>query len=61
MENELLTDKEAAQYLKLSPKWGFQTIQKWVRLGLIRAGKVGDHNRFKKQDLDDFVFIGAKK
>jgi excisionase family DNA binding protein len=56
MEDELLTDRQAAEYLKLSEKWGWQTIQKWVKEGKLRAGRVGDHYRFKKQDLDDFVF-----
>ena len=55
-EEKLLNDREAAVYLGLSPKWGFVTVQKWVRKGLIRAGRVGDLYRFKKQDLDDFVF-----
>lgn len=56
MENELLTDRQAAEYLKLSPKWGFEQVQKWARKGLIKCGRVGDHYRFRKQDLDDFVF-----
>lgn len=56
MENELLTDRQAAEYLKLSTKWGWQTIQKWVKEGKLKAGRVGDHYRFRKQDLEDFVF-----
>lgn len=56
MEAELLTAKEAAAYLKLSPKCGYQTVQKWVREGKLRAGRAGDLYRFKRQDLDDFVF-----
>lgn len=51
-----LTDKEAAVYLKLAPLSGYQTLQKLVRKGLLRAGRVGKHYRFRKQDLDDFLF-----
>jgi excisionase family DNA binding protein len=52
----LWTDKEAAEYLGLSAKTGYQTLQKWVRMGLLKSGRVGDHYRFRKEDLDEFVF-----
>lgn len=52
----LLTDREAAQYLKLSPKSGHITIKRMVQRGLLKAGRVGDLYRFRKRDLDDFVF-----
>lgn len=52
----LLTDREAAAYMKLSPKWGHISIQRWAREGTLRAGKVGDQWRFRRQDLDDFIF-----
>lgn len=52
----LLTHREAAAYLKLSPRFGYMTVQRWARLGILRGGKVGDHWRFKRSDLDDFVF-----
>lgn len=55
-KSPLLTDKEAAIYLKLSSKFGYITVQKWARDGRLRGGKVGDHWRFRKEDLDDFVF-----
>jgi len=51
-----LTDQEAAIYLRLSEKWGWQSVQKLVKRGKLLAGRVGDHYRFKKQHLDDFVF-----
>lgn len=51
-----LTDREAAVYLKLSAKFGHITIQRWAREGILRGGKVGDRWRFRKADLDDFVF-----
>lgn len=54
--DKLLTVREAADYLRLSPKMGYQTVQKWVRRGLLKAGRSGSHYLFRKQDLDDFVF-----
>ena len=56
LERDLLTAKEAAAYLRMSPGWGYQTLQKLVPEGKIRAGIVGDHYLFRKQDLDDFIF-----
>ena len=53
---ELLTDRDAAKYMRLSPKFGYITIQRWAREGRLRGGRVGDHWRFRKEDLDDFVF-----
>lgn len=55
-EDELFTAKEAASYMKLSKKNGYQTVMKWVRAGLLRSGRVGDLYRFRKQDIDDFIF-----
>lgn len=55
-QDDLLTDKEAAKYLGLSEKSGHITLQRWVRKGVLKGGRVGDFYRFKKQDLDDFVF-----
>jgi len=55
-ESELLTTKEAANYLKLSAKSGHLTIGRWVRQGQLKAGQVGSAYRFRKQDLDDFTF-----
>jgi excisionase family DNA binding protein len=52
----LLTDREAAAYMKLATRFGYISVQRWARLGLLRGGKVGDQWRFRKQDLDDFVF-----
>ncbi len=51
-----MTDREAAIYLKLSPRFGYLTVQKWAREGKLRGGKVGDHWRFRKEDLNDYVF-----
>ncbi len=59
IKTPLLTDKEAAAYMKLSPKFGYITVQRWARLGVLRGGRVGDHWRFRQEDLDNFIF--AKK
>ncbi len=59
LKTPYLNDREAATYLGLSSKFGYITVQRWARLGVLKAGKVGDHWRFRKEDLDDFVF--AKK
>lgn len=59
IKTPMMTDREAAAYLKLSPKFGYITVQRWARLGSLHGGKVGDRWRFRKEDLDDFVF--AKK
>lgn len=53
---DLMTDREAAAYLRLSAKFGHVMVQRLARTGLIRAGKVGAHWRFRKEDLDDYVF-----
>lgn len=55
-EDKLLTAKEAAAYLGLSPKWGFTTVQKLVRKGDLVGGRVGDLHCFRKRDLDDYAF-----
>ncbi len=56
---DLLNDREAAAYFKLAPKYGYITVQRWARMGVLRGGKIGDHWVFRIQDLDDFIF--AKK
>lgn len=55
-DDKLMTDDEAAEYLGLSKEWGWDTLQKWVRKGFLKAGRVGKHYRFRKRDLDEYVF-----
>jgi len=56
MTYELMTDREVATYLKLSPKSGWRTIRRWVDEGRIKYGRAGHFLRFRKEDVDDFVF-----
>ncbi len=53
---ELLDAKEAAAYLHLAPKRGYETILRWVKEGKLRAGRAGDRYLFRPGDLEDFVF-----
>jgi len=55
------TAEEVAQYLKLSPKNGFRTIQRWVREGRLKCGRVGDCMRFRKEDVDNCLFATMPK
>jgi excisionase family DNA binding protein len=52
----IMDAKEAAAYLRLSPKRGYETIIKWVKEGKLRAGRAGDRYLFRPGDLEDFVF-----
>ena len=49
MENELLTTKEAIEYLKITKK----TLFKMIHERKIRALKVGNTYRFKKSELEE--------
>ena len=54
---EFLTAREVAAALKLSPKYGWQTVLKWAdegRVGFMRFGRV---KRFR---LTDFAAMGYK-
>lgn len=54
--NTLMTDKEAAVYMRLTEKFSYISVQKWARQGILKGGRVGSHWRFRKEDLDDFMF-----
>lgn len=56
----LMTDRETAVYMRLSPRFGYITVQRWARLGVLKGGKVGDHWVFRKEDIDDFVFAKTR-
>lgn len=51
MTDEVLTSKEATQYLKISRKTLYDLIAK----GKIKSNKVGRDYRFLKIDLDKFI------
>jgi len=48
MGTQMLTSREAAQYLKLRPS----TVTRKARTGQIRGSKVGGEWRFARHDLD---------
>jgi excisionase family DNA binding protein len=45
--NRPLTTKQAAAFLQVHPR----TLQRLVREGLLKAGKIGRHNRYLQGDL----------
>ena len=51
MDDMLLTVKEAAEYLRISP-W---TLYRWQKEKCIPVMKVGGVNRFRKRDLDEWL------
>jgi excisionase family DNA binding protein len=54
VNNEWLTIKEAADYLKLS----VPTIRKYIRLRKLPHYRHGRIVRFKRRDLDNFLELG---
>ena len=60
-QDKLFDSHEAAKYLKLSEKNGFITVERYARFGRLKGGQIGRSWRFRKQDLDDFVFGEAKQ
>lgn len=56
----VMTAKELASYLKLSPQWGHQTIMKMARQGKIKGTQIGDLWRFTKTQVEAYL-SGHKK
>lgn len=55
MEDEKLwTDRELATRWNLSTEWGYTTIQKWVRKGVLECTRIGDLYRFTKSQIEDY-------
>ena len=54
--NEILTTKEAATYLKITEK----TMLKLINTGKIRAFRVGNVFRVKKSELEEDLRTGKK-
>lgn len=53
--NEIMTDKEAAAFMRMAPKTGHEVVQRYVRQGKLKALRVGNRYRFRKEDLLDFM------
>jgi len=51
MTKEVLTSKEALEYLRITQK----TLLKLVKEGQLKGNKVGRNYRFLKEDLDRFI------
>ena len=51
MEQELLTSKEVATYLKVS----YQTVRTWISLGKIPHSKLGKVVRFRMETINEWL------
>ena len=49
---DLMNAKEAAEYLRVSPG----TLYNWVSQGRLRPGRAGNRLRFRREDLDRFLW-----
>ena len=58
MSAEFLTAQEVAAALKLSPKFGWQTVLKWADSGQVGFMRFGRIKRFR---LEDFAALGYKQ
>ena len=52
---EIMTAKELASYLKMSPEWGYQTIQRMARQGKIKGTRIGDLWRFTRDQVQAYL------
>lgn len=57
----VMTAKEVAAYLKMSPEWGYQTIQRMARQGKIKGVQIGDLWRFTRQQVETFLNNGKSR
>lgn len=55
MAAEILTAKEAAEFLRVSPN----TVKSKARAGELPAAKIGREWRFRKADLDEWLRRGG--
>lgn len=53
------TSREAAAYLRRDSKYGYKTVERWVREGKIVPEYVGRQPVFTKDILDRFVKHGG--
>jgi len=57
----VMTSRELASFLKMSPQWGHQTIQKMARQGKIKGVQIGDLWRFSRENVEAFLAGGKHK
>ncbi len=55
----IMTDRELAKFLKMSPKWGYQTIQRMAKHGKIKGTQIGDIWRFSRIQVQ--AILAGKK
>lgn len=58
MNSEFLTAQEIAAALKLSKKYGWQTVLQWADSGKVSFMRFGRIKRFR---LEDFAALGYKQ
>lgn len=56
LNSVLMTPQEVAAYLNLKPKYGPQTVVRWVKKGELRAARLGRSYRFRRSDVDAYIF-----
>ena len=54
MQNEWMTTKEVAKYLKVS----LSTVYRYADTGVITKHKIGRFNRFRKSEIDAAITTG---
>ena len=57
MSEEFLTAQEIAAVLKLSPKYGWRTVNMWADTGKVSFMRFGRVRRYR---LEDFAAMGYK-
>jgi excisionase family DNA binding protein len=50
-----------AAYLGMTSPTSVRVIRRWAVEGKIKAGKAGSRWRFRKEDVDRFVQLGARR
>ena len=50
-EKELLTVKEVAEWLRLTPR----TIYSWVKQGRLKVYHIGKQLRFRREEINSFL------
>lgn len=59
----LITDREFADFLRLSKSNGWRTIQGWARSGKLKgiAIRIGDQWRFRQDKVGEWIQHGGMK